>query len=121
LRIDDKFMVSILFCRFEKPPRQNRKRRAWKVVGRPWICGPCWGATPTRAECGYITLICLLGACCDRVLDYYVVDKMGERAYIRLRKNGEFLQHAIKLGALREFYKMATKLWQHRKIGSEIA
>ena len=26
------------------------------------------------------------------VLDFYVVDKMGDRAYIRLRRKGEFLR-----------------------------
>ncbi len=121
LRIDDTFMVSILFCRYERPPRQNRKRRAWNRVGRPLVLGPCWGATPIPSERGYITLMCLLSKSFDRVLDYYVVDKMGDRAYIRLRRNGEFLQHATKLGSIREFYKIVTKLWQHRKTSSEMA
>lgn len=121
LRIDDTFMVSILFCRYERPPRQNRKRRAWNIVGRPLVLGPCWGATPISSERGYITLICLLSKRFDRVLDYYLVDQMGDRAYIRLRRNGEFLRHATKLGSIREFCKMVTKLWQHRKTSSEIA
>jgi hypothetical protein len=118
LRIDDTFMVSILFCRHEKPPRQNRERRAWNVVGRPLVLGACWGATLIPSECGYITLVCLLSEGFDRILDCYVVDKMGERAYIRLRRTGEFLQHATKLGGIHEFYKMVTKLWQHRKASS---
>jgi DNA invertase Pin-like site-specific DNA recombinase len=121
LRIDDTFMVSILFCRYERPHRQNRKRRAWNLVGRPLVVGPCWGATPIPSESGHITLMCLLSKRFDCVLDYYVVDKMGDRAYIRLRRNGEFLQCATKLGNIREFYKMVTKLWQHRKTRSEIA
>jgi DNA invertase Pin-like site-specific DNA recombinase len=121
VRIDNTFMVSILFCRCEKPPRQNRKRRAWNRVGRPFVFGPCWGATPIPSERGYITLICLLSKRFDRVLDYYVVDKMGDRAYIRLRRNGEFLQHAKQLSSIRGFYKMVTKIWQRRKASSEIA
>src|SRR5207302_10111422 len=100
---------------------QNRNRRAWNRVGRPLVLGPCWGATPIRSERGYITLICLLSKRFDGVLDYYVVDRMVDRAYIRLRRNGEFLQHAAKLGSIREFYKMVTKLWQQRKTSSEIA
>jgi hypothetical protein len=65
--------------------------------------------------------MCLLSKKFDGILDYYVVDKMGDRAYIRLRRNGEFLQCATKLDGIREFYKTVTNIWQHRKTRSEIA
>jgi len=55
LRIDDTFMVSILFCGQEKVP-----------------VGQCWGAKPVPAERDYITLLCLLNRRYDRVLHYYI-------------------------------------------------
>jgi DNA invertase Pin-like site-specific DNA recombinase len=121
LRINDTFMVSILFCRHEKPLRKTPKRRARDARGRPSLKGPCWGATPAPAEREHITLICLLSKRFDRILDFYVVNKIGDRAYIRLRKNGEFLRDAIKLDSLRGFYSTVARVWGHRKVNPEIA
>jgi DNA invertase Pin-like site-specific DNA recombinase len=115
LRIDDSFTVSILFCRLEQLPRQNSKHRAYNVVGRPHVSGQCWGAQPPVAEREYITLICLLSKKFDRVLHFYLVDRMGDRAYIRLRRNGQFLQQAEKLANVQEFHRTVSGLWQQRK------
>jgi DNA invertase Pin-like site-specific DNA recombinase len=115
LRIDNTFMVSVLFCRSETPLRQNKKRRAYNVVGRPFVTGPCWGAEPPIAEREYITLICLLSKKFDRILSFYVVNKMGDRAYIRLRRTGEFLRQAIQLSHIEDFHKTVLSFWERRK------
>jgi len=60
LRIDDTFMVSILFCRRE-----------------PLKAGCCWAATPAPAERECVTLICLLNARFDCVVHYYIVPRLG--------------------------------------------
>jgi DNA invertase Pin-like site-specific DNA recombinase len=114
LRIDATFMVSVLFCRCENSLRQNAKHRRWNIPGRPLVTRQCWGATPAPAEREYITLLCLLSKKFDRILGFYVVDKMPNQAYVRLRKNSEFLEQATKLHQLREFYEAVKKLWQHR-------
>lgn len=121
LRVDNTFMVSILFCRHEKPFRRVPKRRSGKAPGpkpSPWRC---WGATPAPAEREHITLLCLMSKRFDRILDFYVVNRMGDRAYMRLRRNGEFLRRAIKLDSLRDFYAAVTRLWKRRKANPEIA
>ena len=115
LRIDNKFMVSILFCRHEKPFRRVSKRQAGKAPGPKPLPGRCWGATPPPAEREYITLLCLLSRRFDRILDFYVVNRMGDRAYIRLRRDGEFLRQAIKLESLLDFYSVVTNLWKHKE------
>jgi hypothetical protein len=118
LRIDSTFMVSVLFCRHETPVRQYRPRY---IRVRPIITGPCWGAIPPPAERKCITLICLLDKKFDRILDFYLVNMMGDRAYIRLRRNGQFLRQAVKLDRIEAFYKRVIKVWDHRRENPEIA
>jgi hypothetical protein len=120
LRIDNTFLVSVLFCRSETPNHRLRRPQAFNVVGRPFVTGPCWGAQPPIAEREYITLICLLSKKFDRILSFYVVDKMGDRAYIRLRRNGQFLQQATKLKTLSEFYKTVVLVLQQAKTVREL-
>jgi hypothetical protein len=119
LRIDDAFMVSILFCRSEQQLCRNRQLQAYNKVGRPIVPGQSWGAEPPIAERQHITLICLLSKRCDHILNFYVVNKMGDRAYMRLRKTGEFLQQAIKLRRIEDFYKAVINVWEQRKANSK--
>jgi len=97
LRIDDTFMVSILFCGQEKVP-----------------VGQCWGAKPAPAERDYITLLCLLNRRYDRVLHYYVAPKLGQWEYRRLYWNSPFLRQIVKLDRLEDFYSTVTKLWNEQ-------
>lgn len=119
LRVDERFMVSVLFCRHEKPLR--KANRGDNERGPKLIPGPCWGGKPAPAEREYITLLCLMSKEFDRCLDYYVVDQMGDRAYIRLRRNGEFLRLATRLQRLQDFYATVTKLWEHRRTNARNA
>jgi len=114
-------MVSILFGRHEKPVFQSPLRRDGRPIGKPLLPGPCWGATPVRAEREHITLICLMSKPFDRILDFYLVNRMGDRAYIRLRRNGEFLRGGKRLGNLRDFYAAVKEIWERRKANAVIA
>jgi len=60
-------------------------------------------------------LLCLLDNQFDSIVDFYLVDRMGERAYIRLRKNGKFLPQSFKLNHIEGFYIRGTKLWERRR------
>jgi DNA invertase Pin-like site-specific DNA recombinase len=97
LRIDDTFMVSILFC--------GQDRSAPKY---------CWAAVPAPAEWDYVTLVCLLGSRYDRVLRYYVARKTGQRRSIRLRTDGPFLRDAVRLRCLPDFYRTVRRIWEER-------
>jgi DNA invertase Pin-like site-specific DNA recombinase len=106
LRIDDMFMVSILFC-------GNEKIQA----------GHCWAVRPVPAERDYITLLCLLNLTYDRVLHYYVAPKLGQWDYLRLRgRSSPFLRETEKLDHLSHFYDVVKRLWGKRSSsGSEIS
>jgi len=97
LRIDDTFMVSILFCRQEKLQT-----------------GHCWAATPAPVERDYITLLCLLSSRFDRVLEYYVAPRLGPWKSLRLYRNGQFLRETVKLDRLSDFYVTVRKIWEER-------
>jgi DNA invertase Pin-like site-specific DNA recombinase len=105
LRIDDMFMVSILFCGHEKIQ-----------------AGHCWAMRPVPAERDYITLLCLLNRTYDRVLHYYVAPKLGQWEYLRLRDTSSpFLLETEKLDHLSDFYDTVKRIWEERSTsGSEI-
>ena len=94
LRIDDVFMVSIMFC----GPAMTEPR-------------DCWSARPAPAERDYITLMCLLNRRYDRVLHYYLLPKIGEWNSLRLRPNSPLLRESIKLDSLSDFYAIVRKVW----------
>ena len=105
LRVDDMFMVSILFC------GQEKTRTAY-----------CWAARPAPSEREYITLICLLNRRYDRVLRYYVAPKLGQWEYLRLQRNSPFLREIVKLGSLSDFYGTVKKIWEEiSSSGPEVA
>jgi hypothetical protein len=97
LRIDDNFMVSILFCR--------------KDISE-W--GYCWAAQPASAERDWITLICLLNRRFDRIFHFYIVPKMGEWSYRSLYLDSPLLREAIRLKQLSDFYSIVKGLWNER-------
>ena len=87
LRIDDTFMVSIVFCR----PQMTQK-------------GRCWAAKPNPAERHYITLLCLLNHRHERVLQYYVAPRLVSRNEQRFYLGSPFLRKAGKVVRLSDFY-----------------
>ena len=97
LRIDDTFMVSILFC------GQDMGETKY-----------CWTAKPAPAERDYITLICLLNRRYDRVLRYYIAPKTGQWNSLRLRTDGRFLRETPKLERLSDFYVTVRGIWDQR-------
>lgn len=92
LRIDDTFMVSIVFCR----PQRTQK-------------GRCWAAKPNPVEAGYITLLCFLNHKHDRVLQYHVAPRLWSRNEQRLYPGSSFLRQAGKLVRLTDFYSSVVK------------
>jgi len=99
LRIDDAFMVSILFC--------GQDLTAPKYT---------WTAKPAPAECDYITLICLLNRRYNRVLRYYLAPNTEQRNSIRLRTDSRFLRQSLKLECLSDFYAMVMRIRNQRFI-----
>jgi len=97
LRIDDAFMVSIVFCR----PARIQK-------------GRCWAMKPNPAERGYITLLCLLNRRHDRVLQYYVAPRLVSCKHHRFYPSGPFLRQTVKLVRLSDFYATVIRLWNER-------
>jgi hypothetical protein len=59
--------------------------------------------------------MCLVSKKFDRILSFYVVNKMGDRTYIRLRKTGQFLRQATKLSRIEDFYETVLAFWEQRK------
>ena len=104
LRIDDTFMVSILFCR----PERTRK-------------GRCWAAKPNPAEGDYITLLCFLNGRHDRVLQYFVAPRMVWCKERRLYPSNPFLRQAKKLMRLADFYTTIIRIWDERTAWASIA
>jgi len=115
LRIDDAFMVSILFCRQEEPRRKPPKQRTGKRPGPDIIPGPFWLATSAPEERAHITLLCLASKTFDRISDFYVAERMGSQDYMRLRRNCQFLRKAIRLRSLEGFYSAVTRVWTLKK------
>jgi hypothetical protein len=115
LRIDDTFMVSILFCRQEEPRRKPRKKRTGKRPGPAIIPGPFWLVSSPPEERAYITLLCLASKRFDRIVEFYVVERMGSQDYMRVRRNCQFLRKAIRLGSLEDFYSALTSVWKLKK------
>ena len=97
LRIDDAFMVSIVFCR----PQRTQK-------------GRCWAAKPNPAEADYITLLCFLNHRHDRVLQYYVAPRLVSRNEQRLYSGSPFLRQAGKLVRLSDFYASVIRFRDER-------
>ena len=92
LRIDDTFMVSIVFCR----PQRTQK-------------GRCWAAKPNPAERDYITLLCLLNNTHDRVLQYYVVPRLVSSNEHRFYRGSPLLRKAGRVVRLSDFYASVTR------------
>jgi DNA invertase Pin-like site-specific DNA recombinase len=97
LRVDDIFMVSILFCRQEKTE-----------VGRYWAVQPA----PAERDC--ITLICLLNRRYDRVLHYHMIPKTGSWKHRSIYLNSPLLCETVKLERLSDFYVTVKKMWEER-------
>ncbi|MBI3475225.1 MAG: recombinase family protein [Acidobacteria bacterium] len=93
LRIDNGFMVSIVFCR----PERTQK-------------GLCWAVKAPEAERDYITLLCLLNRRHDRVLRYHLVPRLGSWKTLRMYGSTPFLRQATKLGHLSDFYTAVARL-----------
>jgi DNA invertase Pin-like site-specific DNA recombinase len=118
LNVDDTFPVSILFCRSERIPKKpGTQARTTRGLGL--LFKPSWAATPAPAERDYITLLCLLHRGFHRILDFYVVEKMGERSFIRLRRGGGFLRKATRLTHLSNLYTVVTRLWKRKNENPE--
>jgi len=97
LRVDDSFMVSIVFCR----PQRTQK-------------GRCWAAKPNPAEADYITLLCFLNHRHDRALQYYVAPRLVSRNEQRLYSGSPFLRQAVKLVCLSDFYASVIRFRDER-------
>jgi len=97
LRIDETFMVSLLFCGQDLT-----------------VSKYCWSARPAPSERDYITLICLLNRRYDRVLRYYIAASTGQRNSLRLRTDSPFLQESVRLECLSEFYVTVKSVWNRR-------
>ena len=97
LRIDDAFMVSILFCGLEKTET-----------------GRCWMLRPVEAERNCITLLCLLSLRHDRVLRYYVAPSQGEWKCKRLYRSSSFWRNTVRLVQLSDFYASVKRVWGER-------
>jgi DNA invertase Pin-like site-specific DNA recombinase len=97
LRIDDTFMVSILFCSRDTT-----------------VAKPCWMVKPAPAERDYVTLICLLNRRYDRVLRYYIAPKTGQWNSLRLRGNSPFLNQTIRLECISDFYATVKRISDDR-------
>jgi DNA invertase Pin-like site-specific DNA recombinase len=97
LRIDDAFMVSIVFCR----PETTQK-------------GRCWAMKPNPAECDYITLLCFLNRKHDCVLQYHVAPRLGSRKHRRLYPSSPFLRESVKVVRLSDFYTTVVRVWDER-------
>ena len=98
LRIDNAFLVSILFCR----PDQTGK-------------GRCWAMKSPERERDCITLVCLLNGRRDRVLQFYVAPRLGAWATLRLYAHTPFLRQMVKLVTISDFYGVVVKLWNERQ------
>ena len=121
LRIDDSFMVSILFCRRQEAHWKRPERRGIRP-GPPRLPGPFWSAAGVPEEREYITLLCLADQRFDHILHFYVVERMGNsHRYIRLRPNCQFLRKAIKLRSLKDFYSTVTRLWKLKNANLEVS
>jgi hypothetical protein len=98
LLIDGKFMVSILFC--------SPIRRWGKYV---------WIVEPNPVESSYITLLCPVKRSHERVLGYFVFPHLnGFRTHFMFKKD-PFLNAAVKLNSLSEFYSVAQQLWANNQ------
>jgi DNA invertase Pin-like site-specific DNA recombinase len=98
LRIDNMFVVSILFCGHEKIQAHH-----------------CWAVRPVPAERDYITLLCLLNRRYERVLHYYVASKLGQWKYLRLNgRSSPFLRETVELTHLSDFYVTVKRIWEER-------
>lgn len=95
LLIDNSFMVSILLC------RSKLKR------GTPY-----WVLEPNPAESGYITLVCTMNDCHDRVLDYFLLPRMDQ--FRPAVFHDSFLRTAVRLHKLTDLYAEVMKLMAER-------
>jgi len=102
LRIDDTFMVSILFCRQEKTE-----------------VGYYWAVQPAPAERDCITLICLLNRRYERVLHYHVFPKTGNWKHRSIYLNSPLLRETVRLERLSDFYVTVKRLWEERSTSEQ--
>ena len=94
LLIDGQFMVSVLFC----SPILRRGKYVWIVE-------------PNSAESGYITLLCPVKRSHERALGYFVFPHLNGFKTHFLFRNDPFLNAALKLNDISEFYATAQDLW----------
>jgi DNA invertase Pin-like site-specific DNA recombinase len=97
LRLDNDFNVSVLLCR--SVPRE--------AGGIQWV------AETAIAERNFVTLLCMMNPSRDRVLRFYVFPAMNLKTR-KFLENDPWLQKAVRLKKLSEFYAVATKLQESR-------
>jgi DNA invertase Pin-like site-specific DNA recombinase len=100
LLIDNRFIVSILFC----GPRHKKHQTPW------------WECAPFPEESDYITLACRVNPRHDAVLDYYVFPDMNKWRSYRLRTNDQALLSIPRLSSLSEFYTTVNQVWVERSV-----
>jgi DNA invertase Pin-like site-specific DNA recombinase len=94
LLVDGQFMVSILFC----SPILRRGKFFWLVE-------------PNQSEKSYVTLLCPVKRSRERVLSYFVFQRLdGFKTHLMV-KNDPFLLNAVRLHNLSEFYETVKKVW----------
>jgi DNA invertase Pin-like site-specific DNA recombinase len=98
LLVDNKFIVSILFCGLQRKKHQT-----------PW-----WECDPFPEERNNVTLACRLNTHHDGVLDYYVFSDMNTWKSHRLRTNDPVLRSIPRLNSLSEFYTTVKQAWTER-------
>lgn len=109
LQVDGIFMVSVLLCPFERPPK----------------CAPYWMVQPNPAERDYVTLVCKLNPYRTGIYSYYLFPRTGipTKTYSAYR-NDRWFKTGKKLMRLSEFYAAATAAWRaqpaQRKLDSSI-
>jgi DNA invertase Pin-like site-specific DNA recombinase len=94
LLVDGQFMVSILFC----SPILKRGKFFWLVE-------------PSPSEKSYVTLLCPVKRSHERVLRYFVFQRLDEFKTHLMVRNDPFLRRAVRLRHLSEFYETVKEVW----------
>jgi hypothetical protein len=95
LLVDRIIWVSIMLCR----SKQKDGRFFWVIQ-------------PDERERDYVTVLCTMNSCHNRVLDFYVLPRMSRHAL--LRRDVSWLREGVRLGKLSDFYSTVKRLWAQR-------
>jgi DNA invertase Pin-like site-specific DNA recombinase len=99
LRIDDRFDVSLMLCRTK---RRNGRAAYWVVEAN-------------RAEREFITLLCTMNPTHDGVCNFYLFPRIDVKSH-RSYENDPWLDKAVQLKDLSEFYEVAQHVSTTRKL-----